>query len=427
MLVAPYFRNRVIDLNTSKKYDVIVVGGGTGGFSAAVSAARLGVKVLLVEKYGFLGGTITAGLVNPFMPFHAGKQQIIGGIFQEVIDKLEGMGGYDAKTRAFDPEIMKYILDRIVLEAGVDLLLHTVFVGVSRKGSRVDGIVLHNKSGFHSVSADIIIDGTGDGDVAVSAGAPYEKGRPKDGLMQPMTLNFDLAGVRQDEMPPRGEINRAYREAKDKGMIACPRENVLWFHTVHRGIIHFNTTRIIRVDGTEAEDLTKAEIEGRRQMFEIVDWLKKTFPAFRDAYIIRSGVQVGVRETRRIIGEYVMTAEDIVQAHKFPDGICRGSYPIDIHNPAGEGTVIIPPPPGDYYEIPYRCLIPLRVENLLIGCRCISATHEAHAAIRIIPIIMGVGQAAGTAAALCIRHETSPREIDPSLLRETLRSQGAIL
>jgi len=142
MQIASYFQNRVVNLDVSKKYDVIVVGGGTGGFSAAVSAARLGVKVLLVGRYGFLGGTIMAGLVNPFMSFHAWKQRIIGGIFQEIIDRLEGMGGYDAKTRAFDPEIMKYILDRIILEAGVDLLLHTVFVGVSRKGSRVEGIVL---------------------------------------------------------------------------------------------------------------------------------------------------------------------------------------------------------------------------------------------------------------------------------------------
>ena len=142
MQIASYFQNRVVNLDVSKKYDVIVVGGGTGGFSVAVSAARLGVKVLLVGRYGFLGGTIMAGLVNPFMSFHAWKQRIIGGIFQEIIDRLEGMGGYDAKTRAFDPEIMKYILDRIILEAGVDLLLHTVFVGVSRKGSRVEGIVL---------------------------------------------------------------------------------------------------------------------------------------------------------------------------------------------------------------------------------------------------------------------------------------------
>ncbi|RLE81218.1 MAG: FAD-dependent oxidoreductase [Thermoprotei archaeon] len=409
-------------------FDVVVVGGGPGGFSAAVAAARNGSKVLLVERYGFLGGMATAGLVNPFMPFHVNSRAIIGGILQEVIEKLREMGGYDDKTRAFDPEIMKYILERIALEAGVKILYHTCFLDtVVSGGGFIRAVLLHNKSGIQMVEAKVFIDGTGDGDVAASAGAPFEKGRNVDGLMQPMTLNFDLANVDQKMLPSREELNRAYREAKAKGEITCPREDVLWFYTTHEGLIHFNTTRIIKVDGTNAEDLTRAEIEGRRQMFELVSWLKRTFPAFKNAYVVRSGPQIGVRETRRIIGEYILTADDILTAKKFPDAICRGAYPIDIHSPTGEGTTLKYPPPGDYYEIPYRCIVPLNVENLLIASRCISATHEAHSAIRIMPIVMGIGQAAGTATALCVKLDTTPRKLDVGLLRRTLKQQGAIL
>ena len=386
---------------TISEYDVVVAGGGTAGVAAAIAAARNGADTLLIEKYGFLGGTMTAGLVNPFMTFHAGNRQIIKGIFQEIIDHLKDMGGYDEKTKASENQAMTLVLDQMVKEAGVRLLLHTYVTDVIlTKMNKVRGVEIYNKSGRQVVLGKVTVDATGDGDVAVMAGAPYEKGRKEDGLMQPMTLNFDLAGVDEEKMPSREEINRAYKEAKERGEITCPREDVLWFYTVRRGIIHFNTTRVVMVDGTKVEDLTRAEIEGRRQMFEIVDWLKRTFKAFKNAYIVRSGVQIGVRETRRIIGEYVLTAEDILKARKFPDPICRGNYPIDIHNPKGEGTILKFPPPGDYYEIPYRCIVPLKVDNLLIGSRCISATHEAYSAVRIMPIVMAIGQAAGTAAGL---------------------------
>ncbi|MCD6470508.1 FAD-dependent oxidoreductase [Candidatus Bathyarchaeota archaeon] len=408
-------------------FDVVVVGGGPGGFSAAVSSARNGAETLLVERYGFLGGMATAGLVNPFMKFHVGDEQIIGGVLQEVIDRLSALGGYDFKSRAFDPEVMKYVLDEMALEAGVKLLYHTTFISAVVSEGYIRAILIHNKSGLSMVTGRVFVDSTGDGDLAVSAGAPFEKGRSQDGLTQPMTLNFDLANVDVQNMPTRRELNEAYRRARDEGRLKCPREDLLWFTTTHDGMIHFNTTRMIRVDGTKAEDLTRAEIEGRRQMFEIVKWLKETFPAFREAYVVRSGPQVGVRESRRIIGEYIMRGEDILEARKFPDPICRGSYPIDIHNPSGEGTIIKHPPPNDYYEIPYRCLIPLNVENLLIASRCISATHEAHSAIRIIPIVMGIGQAAGTAATLCVKHDTTPRRLDYQLLKEALRRGGAII
>jgi len=409
-------------------YDVVVVGGGPGGFAAAISAARNGADTLLVERYGFLGGMATAGLVNPFMTFYAGGKQIIAGVLQELLENLKKVNGFNDKNRAFDPELMKYVMEKMALESGVKLLFHTFFVdSIVGNGNFIDSIILFGKSGFLSVRSKIYIDSTGDCDLAISAGVPCEKGREEDGLMQPMTLNFDVANVDISKLPRIDVINKAYVEAKKKGIIKCPRENVLLFFTTISDLIHFNTTRILDVDGTDVFDLTKAEIEGRRQMFEIFNWLKNTFPAFKNSYIVRSGPQIGVRETRRIVGKYVMTGDDILNARKFPDGICRGSYPIDIHNPKGEGTIIKSPPSGDYYEIPYRSLIPIKIKNLLIASRCISTTHEAHSAIRVMPIVMGIGQAAGTAAALCVQKNRIPEELDYDLLKETLRKQGAII
>jgi len=415
-------------LITTSEHDVVVAGGGTAGVAAAVAAARNGADTILIERYGFLGGTMTAGLVNPFMTFHAGKEQIIKGIFQEIIDRLKDMDGYDEKTKAFDNEVMKIVLDQMIKETGVKLLLHTYIAdALVTKGNAIRGVEAYNKSGRQVVLGKVIIDATGDGDVAVMAGAPYEKGREEDGLTQPMTLNFRMGGVDVERMPSREKINKLFEEAKAKGEIKIPRENVLYFLTTRKGEIHFNTTRIVKVDGTKADDLTYAEIEGRRQMVELIKFLKEKVSGFENAYLMMSAVQVGVRETRRIIGEYVLTGEDIVKARKFSDVIARGSYPIDIHSPTGEGTIIKRLPPGESYDIPYRCIVPKKVENLLIAGRCISCTHEAQAAIRVIPIVVAIGQAAGTAAALAAKLHVSPRKMDVSLLQETLKKQGAIL
>jgi len=415
-------------LITISEYDVVVAGGGTAGVAAAIAAARNGADTLLIEKYGFLGGTMTAGLVNPFMTFHAGNRQIIKGIFQEIIDHLKDMGGYDEKTKAFDNEAMKLVLDQMVKEAGVRLLLHTYVTDVIlTKMNKVRGVEIYNKSGRQVVLGKVTVDATGDGDVAVMAGAPYEKGRREDGLTQPMTLNFRVGGVDVERMPPRDEINKLFEEAKAKGELSIPRENILYFPTTRKSEIHFNTTRIVMVDGTKAEDLTYAETEGRRQMVELMKFLKEKVPGFENAYLLTSAFQVGVRETRRIIGEYILTEEDIVKARKFKDTIAKGSYPIDIHNPKGEGTVIKRPPPGESYDIPYRCIVPKKVDNLLVAGRCVSSTHEAQAAIRVIPIVVAIGQAAGTAAALAVRLNIPPRELDVSLLQETLEKQGAVL
>jgi len=414
-------------LNIRSQHQVVIVGGGTAGVAAAVATGRSGTDAILIERYGFLGGTMTAGLVNPFMTFHAGDEQIIHGIFQEMLERLEGMSGYDKKTKSFDTEIMKLVADRMVTGAGVRLMLHTCAIDVIMQGNTIRGVEIHNKSGRQAVLGKVVVDATGDGDVAVMAAAPHEKGRKEDGLMQPMTLNFRMGGVDVERMPLREEINRLFEEAKTKGGVKIPRENVLYFPTTRKGEIHFNTTRVVKVDGTRGEDLTRAEVEARRQMVELIEFLKQKVSGFENAYLLVSGTQIGIRETRRIIGEYTLTGEDIVEARKFYDVIARGSYPIDIHSPTGEGTVIKSLPSGMSYDIPYRCLVPKKIDNLLIAGRCVSSTHEAQAAIRVIPIVVAIGQAAGTAAALAAKLNVTPRELDVLLLQKTLREQGANL
>ncbi len=412
-----------------RTYDVVVCGGGPAGIAASVAAARTGAEVLLIERYGFLGGMATAGLVNPFMTFYAGSEQIIKGIFQEIIDRLSAKGGWGGPQEkwAFDPELLKVVADEICLESGVKMLLHAFVCGADVQRSRIASIRVFAKPAERKIKAKVFVDATGDADLAYTAWVPCEKGRSGDGLTQPMTLNFRVAGVDIDRMPSRDEINRLYLVARSEGRINCPRDNVLFFFTTRRGEVHFNTTRVIKLDGTSARELTAAEIEGRRQAKQICDFLRADVPGFENSYLMTTGTQIGVRETRRIVGQYVLTAEDVLSAAKFHDGIARGSYSIDIHDPAGGGTVIKHLPPGESYDIPYRCLVPLNISNLLVAGRPISATHEAHSSLRVMPIAFAVGQAAGTAAALCARWKVSPRDLDVKRLQRELLDQGASL
>jgi len=410
--------------------EVIVCGGGPAGLCAAVAAAQEGADTLLIERYGFLGGMATAGLINPFMPYYTSGEQIIEGLFQQIIDRLDAAGGWSHRQDewardAFDPEIMKLVAQDMVEEAGVRLRLHTMVVDASSENGHVGQVLLASKSGLEGAEATIFIDATGDGDVAARAGVPYEQGRPEDGLSQPMTLMFRMTGVDEERMPPREEINALYDQAKAASDIDNPRENVLWFYTTRCGEIHFNTTRVVKRDGTSAADLTAAELEARRQVKQMVKFLTDKVPGFANAYLSATGTQIGVRESRRILGEYVMTAEDVLGARKFADGIVRGCYDIDIHSPSGTGTIIKRLPAGESYDIPYHCLCPRGFDNLLVAGRPISATHEAHSSLRVMPIAAAVGEAAGTAAAMCIAQEQSVTAVDVAALRQRLRERGA--
>ncbi len=410
-------------------YDVIVCGGGPGGIGAAVGAARAGADVLLIERYGFLGGGATAMMVNPFMTYFAGKRQIIHGVFQLMLNKLTAMGAYGSEKapRAFDAEAFKIAAEEICREAGVTLLYHTFLADAQTQDNQIQSISVATKDGLKTLQAKIFIDSTGDGDIAFFAGADIEKGRSEDGLTQPMTLNFRMAGVDIQRLPSRAEITAKYVEAKEREEIQCPRENILYFFATQLDVVHFNQTRIIRHDATDPISFTLAEIEGRRQAWQISQWLIRNIPGFEKAYLQQTAPQIGVRESRRVIGEYLLTAEDLLSALRFKDVIACGSYSVDIHNPDGEGTVIKKLKPGEWYDIPYRSLVPLKVDNLLIGGRSISSTHEAHSAIRVMPIVFGIGHAAGVAAGLCIASGTIPRQADYRKIQRELLRQGATL
>lgn len=411
------------------KYDVIVVGGGPGGIASAVGAARLGADVLLVERYGFLGGGATAMLVNPFMTYFAGDKQIIFGVFQDMLDGLTRLGAYGSERTkwAFDAEAFKIVAERMCLDAGVTLLYHSFLARANVRDGVIESIDVATKDGLKQLEAKVFIDSTGDGDLAYFAGAETEKGREEDGFAQPMTLNFRMAGVDLDRMPSRAEMTAAYVKAKQEGTISCPREDILLFFSTQPGVVHFNQTRVVMHDAVDPESMTAAEVEARRQAWEIAHWLIETIPGFEQAYLQQTAPQLGVRESRRVMGDYVLTEEDLLSACKFDDVIACGSYPVDIHNPTGEGTVLKHLEPGTWYDIPYRSLLPRGMKNLVIGGRCISATHAAHSAIRVMPIVFAIGHAAGISAALAAAAGVEPRQLEVRKVQGELLKQGAFL
>jgi hypothetical protein len=441
--------------------DVLVVGGGPAGIGAAIGAAQAGARVVLAERYGFLGGNATAALVMPLMSFHTQRpvkargregsllptdhgrgEAVVAGVLAKLLERLIAAGGAIAPSLAtgyvvpFDPEWFKLVALELLDEAGVEVLFHAFASGVIG-GSSVEGAVFETKSGPLVVRAGVTVDCTGDADVAVQAGAPFEIGRA-DGLVQPMTLMFRMAQferaafqayVEQHPGEWRGVhgLWELVRKATEAGELELPREDILFFATPHAEEVSVNSTRVTRVLGTDVWDLSYAEWASRRQMRQIAAFLRRYVPGFERAYVIQSGVNVGVRETRRIVGEYRLVAEDILGARKFDDAIARGAYPIDIHNPQGAGTVLKRLPPGEAYDIPLRSLLPRDVSRILVAGRCLSGSHEAHSSYRVMPIVMATGQAAGVCAALAARRRADPRDVPVREVRQELRRQGANL
>ncbi len=412
----------------AKHWDVIVVGGGPGGIPSAVAAARNGARVLLVEQYGFLGGMATSALVHPFMKYFTNDRLLTLGLFWEFLSLLEKQGAIDPQRRViFDDEQMKILLDRFVLDAGIDLLLHARAVGVLKDGDDIKAVRVFHKGGIEDLSADIFIDSTGDGDIAAWGGAEIEIGRREDNACQPMTACFRMANVDTARIPDGRERWDIYQKGKADGEFTNPRENILFFPTLHEDVIHFNTTRVVGETSLDGWSMTRAEIEGRRQIDEMARFFQKRLPGFENAYISKSATQIGVRESRRVIGSYVLTADDVLSARHFEDGITCANYDIDIHNPAGTGTEIKRLEENTWYDIPYRCLLPNGVGNLIVASRCISADHAAHSSLRVMPIVWGVGHAAGIAAAMCVNNNMKPGAVDTDTLRAKLIEEGAFL
>lgn len=442
--------------------DVLVVGGGPSGLGAALGAAAAGARVILAERYGFLGGNATAALVMPLTSFHAHGQRapdldenalfprdqgpgepVVAGVFRRLLTRLVRAGGAlrpvqdTGYTVPFDPEVFKLVALELLDEAGVEYLFHSFASGVTG-GRRPDGVIFEGKSGPIVVRARVIVDATGDGDIAALAGAPSEVGRPSDGLVQPMTLMFRMVEFEREAFA--GYVRRhpdqwrgvhglwdLVERATAAGELELPREDVLFFGTPHPHEVSVNSTRVTGALGTSVWDLTRAECEGRRQLGQLVAFLRKYVPGFELSYAAQSGVQVGVRETRRILGDYQLTADDVLGARKFDDVVARGAYPIDIHNPTGKGTTLRRVPPGEAYDIPLRCLLPRDTENILVAGRCISGTHEAHSSYRVMPISMATGHAAGVCAALAARERRRPRELPAAAVQTELLRQHADL
>lgn len=449
-----YARN----LDVADKTDVLVVGSGPSGIGAAIAAARNGATVRLIERFGFLGGNMTAALVGPCMTSFSldGKTQLIRGVFDEFVRRMESAGGavHPSKTRSgspfsgfmgfgheavtpFEPEAAKFAALEMCIEAGVTLLLHSFVVDVIKDGDRVTGVVVANKAGLNVAPATVVVDCTGDGDVAAFAGAEFDYGRSHDGRVQPMTLFFRIADVDDDavsayqqqhpdeQFPFEGVVAQAHRD----GAYALPRRGIQLFKTLQPGVWRINTTRVLGLDGTRPEDLTRAEIESRAQVTELLRFFRERVPGLENCRLLDTAATIGVRETRRVAGEYVLTLEDLVTGRHFSDVIAAAGYPVDIHSPVdGEGPFQDGiPPTANVYEIPFRSLIPKGLDGVLVSGRCISATHEALAAVRVMPPSFAMGEAAGTAAALAVRHGVPPRDVNVDELQSQLMRQGAYL
>ena len=414
--------------------DVVVCGGGPGGLAAAISAARNGAKTLLLEQYGCLGGMATVGLVGPFM-HTAGAN---GGIFKELLGRIEVLRG--ASGYSFDPEIFKYVALQMVEEAGVKQLLHTFVEDVIiDKNNGVEGVFVANKAGRQAIKAKITIDATGDGDVSAFAGAEFEKGRPEDGKMQAASLFFHVGGVDVSKAcKDISFLEKATRKAREAGEINLP-EYVSFVplgnqgSTIRKDEVSVNVDTITGIDGTDPNDLTLAENESRKRVLECIRFYHKYVPGYKNCFLINTAPLVGIRETRRVLGEYVLIKNDVLGAHKFDDGIAKASFFLDLHDgikfsenktQLEKELAPIRVPKGDWYEIPYGCLVPRKVDNLLTCGRCISSDREANGSLRIMPTCMATGQAAGTSAAMCLKSRTKPRELDGKAVRKKLFEQG---
>ncbi len=445
-------------------WNVIVCGGGLSGVCAATAAARNGAKTLLIERDGSLGGTMTNNLVGPMMTFHAPDRQVVGGLAQEVVDRLMAIGAspghvldtsdYCPTITPFDAEALKLVAMRMLREAGATILYNTLVTGVTKADHTLQSIEITHKAGRETLSADVFIDCTGDADLAWMAGVPCEVGRPSDGKVQPLTLMFKLTHVDNEalraysaehleevvltESQMKSYLNQAlnknygfadklkqYFEGRQSG---TQRRDILFFNTNYPDEMVINSTRVGGINPLDPWDLSEAENTAREQVYDLYEFFKKEIPGFENCRLAAVGTRIGVRESRRIVGEYVLTAKDILSQRHFPDAIACSAYPIDIHAIVpGEVEFNSFNYHGEVYQIPYRCLVPLEVEHLLVAGRAISTTHDAQGSVRVSPTCMAFGQAAGTAAVAALRQECTPRQIDTTLLRQTLLSQGAIL
>lgn len=446
-----------------RKWDVIVVGGGTAGSIAGIASARMGARTLVVESMGFLGGTATGALVTPFMRNVAGGVNLNQGLTEEVKSRLRDQGDSavspDGNDNWFNPEGMKFVLEDLLLEAGAEVLYHTHFIDAEVQDGWIQGIVVHNKAGLSYLTAKIFVDATGDADLAVMVHAPYQSG-DEEGYHQAMSLRFLLGnvdleclcsflnGVGLSQLSPhfihfamvwgrKSPLEELFRRAVEEGILWERDGNYFQAFSVpgRPGEVAFNCPQVATElnDGTNPWQLSMAQVDGRKAVRRLLEFCRHYLPGCEKSYLVSVAPMLGVRETRRILGEYVLTLDDVLYCHTFPDAICRNHYPLDVHPVQGQKLRYEIPEfspyiqPDAFHEIPYRALIPKRVENLLVAGRCISATFEAQSAIRIQPNCHSIGQAAGVAAALAAGKGIRVKNVDGVELRKILCDQGSYL
>ena len=413
-----------------KRYDLAVLGGGFAGVAAALSAARAGARVLLVEKSNCLGGAAVNSLVNPFMRYRTeidgAHVDLAAGIFTEIHRRLEERNAM--RKEDFLEEELKFPLNDMMEEAGVDLLFHAYLFRVNRADGRIQSVSVATKSGEMQLEAEYFIDATGDAQLAYLSDCPAVLGREPDHLCQPMTLCFRVGNVDVERFyESRERLKAAHAQSLAAGELLNPREDILVFRTPSPNVLHFNTTRVVRKNPTSPIEVTEAEVLARKQVREIYELMKRHADGLENSFLMMTGAEIGVRESRMIVGDYVLTEADCRGCVKFEDAIAACNYDIDIHNPEGAGTSHYYFPAGQYYTIPYRSLIPQGVENLLVAGRCISSDHGAQASYRIMPTVCCMGEAAGQATALAVKSKVGVREIDVSTLQNELKKNGAFL
>ncbi|HOV21911.1 MAG TPA: FAD-dependent oxidoreductase [bacterium] len=450
------------NLNVKYEVDVVVVGGGTAGFAAAISSAENGMKTMLIEKQGALGGLVTLGLVCYMASYPE-------GIGKRLLERLED--GKGIAERICDPEKTKYIMEQMAIEAGVKILYWTYVIDSIVEGNEIKGVVIQNISGRSAILAKRVIDCSGDAEVSYFSGVPVEEGwELMDGYNQAVSLDFVLNNADTTKFQPRDfystiqmKIEEAARKGKLPRLVEKGYLGPFPGRPSDRGEVYACTAHSRKCKATDAEDLTRIAIEQRKQIQQLVEFYRETVCGFENSWLSYTATILGVRESRRIVGEYKFTGEDLALAKKFPDAIARDTHGFDIHNPINDlphikhthfkepkepafctkeprqdgrvccvknnpkGEYRAYLKPGQYYEIPYRCLVPVKIDNLLVAGRCISADFEGSAGTRLIMTCITIGHAAGTAASLSIKENVAPRKLNTNLLRDKLDDEGVNL